>query len=139
MWRLRVLYTLLGHLAFFWALVFACPAVAQSVHIRDLAVLAYPQGTETLASVRATERQADFKPVIGGFAGGYTRQVHWFRFSVEVPPHADETWLEIQPPYLDDLRLYAPDAAGGALRERVAGDRLPFSHRELATTAPGKC
>jgi signal transduction histidine kinase len=104
------------------------------MHIRDLAVLADPQGTETLASVRAPERQADFKPVIGGYAGGYTRQVHWFRFHVEVPPHAAEIWLEVQPPYLDDLRLYVPDAAGGALRERLGGDRLPFNQRELAAT-----
>ncbi len=123
--------------------IWATPGHAQSLQIRDLAVLADPQGVETIHSVRAPERQANFTPVVGGFAGGYTRQVHWFRFTIEAtgashasakPREGEEFWLEVQPPYLDDLRLFSPDVPDGALKERRAGDQLPFNQRELAAT-----
>ncbi|MGN6827496.1 sensor histidine kinase [Paucibacter sp. M5-1] len=113
----------------------ALPAAAQSLQIRELAVLADPLGRETLASISAPARQRDFRPVAGGFAAGYTRQVHWLRFRVDMPSAGGEVWLEVQPPYLDDLRLYAPERAGAALQEQRAGDQQRSAgRRELAST-----
>ena len=98
--------------------------------LHDLALLVDPQGTETITSIA----QADagrFTPLPGnGFTQGYTRATHWLRFTLDAPP--GEWWLDLLPPYLDDLRLYAPDPTQpGRFIERRAGDRLPFAAREV--------
>ena len=97
--------------------------------LRDLAVLEDPEGRETVASVaNAGER---FAPLPAGMlAAGYSRSVRWVRFTVVAP--AGEWWLDVMPPYLDDIRLYSP-APGrpGRFTERRAGDRLPFAGREM--------
>ena len=98
--------------------------------LRDLALLVDPQGSETIESVS----QADpgrFSPVLGnGFTRGYTRAALWLRFTLVAP--AGDWWLDLLPPYLDDLRLYAPDPdRPGHFLERRAGDRLPFAAREV--------
>ncbi len=113
-------------LALLFIFSFTLGAGAQAVELRDLAVLVDVDGTETIASVSASAAQARFTPLAGALSAGYTRQVHWLRFTVQAP--AAEWWLEVQPPVLDDLRLFEPTATG--FTERRAGDRLPFSSRE---------
>ncbi len=109
--------------------------LAAAPALRDLAVLKDPHGTETIETVAsataATAGPDRFSPLPSGIlAAGYTRAAHWLRFRVEAP--AGEWWLEILPPFLDDLRLYERDPARpGAFLERRAGDRLPFSAREV--------
>ena len=110
-------------------LAFGLPfaALAQPIAVRDLAVLVDADGSETIASVSAPEAAQRFTPLDGLFSAGYTRKVHWLRFSVQAPA-AGSWWLEVMPPFLDDLRLFTPDGAGFA--ERRSGDRLPFASRE---------
>lgn len=140
-----------------------CPAVAQPAampapwHVSDLAVLVDPQGLETIESVSHPARAAEFKPVPNGFAEGYTRKVHWLRFSLSAPPTAQtnpvrvdgpdrpsgqfkdaarEGLLEIQPPTLDDLRLYVPSPGlTGQFDVWHTGDLLPYASREFQQRA----
>ncbi len=104
------------------------PPLLAAPRLTDLAVLEDKAGKEDIQSVAAA---TGFKPLPGGsLAAGYTHSVHWLRFTVAAP--AGEWWLDIQPPYLDDLRLYEPDAARpGAFVERRAGFVLPFAAREI--------
>jgi signal transduction histidine kinase len=100
----------------------------QGFDVGDLAVLIDPQGQETIASVSAASAQGRFTPLKHNLSAGYTRKVHWLRFTVRAPA-AGEWWLEVQPMMLDDLRLYVPRAHG--FREHQGGDLLPFSAREV--------
>ncbi|MFZ4481110.1 MAG: 7TM-DISM domain-containing protein, partial [Rhodoferax sp.] len=100
---------------------------AQGLALRDLALLVDEGGAETIDSVSADASSARFEPLRGILNGGYTRKVHWLRFTVQAP-RSGAWWLEVQPPYLDDLRLFEPGASG--FKERRSGDRLPFSSRE---------
>ncbi len=104
-------------------------ARAAPTMLHDLAVLTDKAGTLTIEAVAGTD-PAQFKSLpSGGFAGGFTRTTHWFRFTVG---RAGETWLDIQPPVLDDLRLFEPDPQrAGAWLERRAGDTLAFAAREV--------
>ena len=105
----------------------ASPPAAE---LRDVTVLEDRAGTETIETVAAAA-PGRFRPLPGGnLSAGYSRSAYWLRFTVEAPP--GEWWLEVQPPYLDDLRLFEPDPARpGHFRERRAGDRLPFAAREV--------
>lgn len=110
-------------------------ALADAGVLGDLAVLRDPEGKQSIADVSADP--AAFQPLPGGLSAGYTRAVHWLRFTVQRSPgETGELWMEIQPPYLDDIRLYQPDAAQpGQFRERRTGDHLPFAAREVAYRA----
>ena len=101
--------------------------------LRDLAVLEDKAGGETIAHIAAAAPER-FKSLPGGsFAGGFTRSAHWFRFTVA---HSGETWLDLQPPVLDDLRLFEPDVnAPGGWRERRTGDTLPVAERTDSSCA----
>ena len=107
----------------------AAETLVSPTQLHDLAVLPDPAGTLDINTV-ATADPARFKSVpSGSFAGGFTRSVHWFRFTVS---HSGETWLELQPPVLDDLRLYQRDPLdSNTWLERRAGDTLPFAVREV--------
>ena len=115
--------------AFVLLMAIGLPFAAQSqpMAVRDLAVLVDADGSETIASVSAPEAAQRFTPLDGLLSAGYTRKVHWLRFSVQAPA-AGPWWLEVMPPFLDDLRLFTPD--GVSFAERRAGDRLPFASRE---------
>ena len=119
----RLLLLLVAILMGGQAMATAAPA------LRDLAVLVDPQGDMDISAVASTADQR-FKPIPGGLSAGYTRHVHWLRFTIA--QSAGEWWLDLLPPYVDDLRLYEPDPLHpGAFLERRAGDQLPFSEREV--------
>ncbi|MDQ5910527.1 MAG: hypothetical protein QG599_2624 [Pseudomonadota bacterium] len=117
-------------LLLFTAILIGGQAMATDVPVlRDLAVLVDPQGDMDISAVASAADQR-FKPIPSGLAAGYTRNVHWLRFTVVAP--AGEWWLDLLPPYVDDLRLYEPDPLHpGTFLERRAGDQLPFSTREV--------
>lgn len=110
------------------------PAAAAPA-IVDLAVLADPDGRETIDSVADPARAGDFRPAPHGFSAGYTRQVHWLRFTLIPPAPNPEglrpVLLEINPPYLDSLQLYWPNADSGGYNVRHSGDLQPYASREL--------
>lgn len=118
-----------------WLALPACAGAAQPA-IVDLAVLVDPSATESIASVSRAERSGEFRSLPHGFSAGFTREVHWLRFSVAAPaPGPDgrrELLLEIHPPYLDSLQLYWPEeGAAGGFSRRESGDLLPYSQREV--------
>ncbi|MBI4986229.1 MAG: sensor histidine kinase [Rhodocyclales bacterium] len=106
-------------------------ALAQGLAVRDLAVLRDAAQSETIDSVTAAGQR--FAPLPGMLSAGYTRDAHWLRFTVQVPtPGA--WWLEIQPSFLDDVRLFEPLPGVGTppqYRERRGGDLLPFEAKAV--------
>lgn len=114
----------------------AIPAhAADSWAVEDLAVLVDKPGTETITSVSQPSRAAEFKPAPHGFSAGYTRAVHWLRFTLQAPPPdaqgKREILLEIHPPYVDDLQIYLPQPnANHPFDMRRGGDLLPQTAKE---------
>ena len=111
-------------------------ANARAWAIDDLAVLADRAGSESLDSIRQPARAAQFKPVPYGFSAGFTRSVHWLRFTLHAPPAnakgQRELLLEIHPPYLDDVQLFlSQPQAAGTFEVRRAGDSLPHATKEF--------
>lgn len=119
-----------------WLILLCWPLAGfcQGLAVQDLALLVDPGGNETIESVVSASAAGRFRPLAHDLNAGYTRKVHWLRFTVQVPA-AGEWWLEVQPPFLDDIRLFEPlPAASGvapAFRERRGGDRLPFAERDI--------
>lgn len=119
---------------FLWFFLALSPAHGRAVPI---SVWVDKEGVESIETVSRPEFQARFRPVQGTFAGGFGRSVYWFRF--ELPPHDSSEQqlpiqlLEVRPPYLDDVRIYLPEAGEGTLRfrEYLHGDLLPFFNREV--------
>ncbi|AWI80975.1 hypothetical protein CEW87_17365 [Parazoarcus communis] len=107
--------------------------LAQAGEPVALAVLVDPDGTETIERISAPARAHEFIEVTNGFSAGYTRKVHWFRFTLGASAHDNAPiWLVAHPPYLDDLRLFVPDSSRpNGFEVRRAGDHLPFSAREI--------
>ena len=127
-WRRRLL---IPCCAVVWILLWALhlPAAAQAIVPKDLAVLVDPSGTETLASVSADAAARRFHPVRNNdFRAGYSHQVHWLRFTLQVPAPGT-WWLDVQPTVLDDLRLFEPVDGGHRLHH--TGDLQARATREL--------
>lgn len=82
--------------------------------------------------------EADFTPAGPILSRGYTDAVHWVRVRVRAPDQGDEIDLRIRPTYLDEVRLYEPDAASpGGWKTRVTGDRYSYQNRDRAAIALG--
>lgn len=63
--------------------------------------------------------------------GGFTQSAYWVRFSVENDTAKASAWhLEVNYPLLDHIEFYAPNESG-EFEKTIAGDKLPFSEREL--------
>ena len=126
----RTMYKITTCIALLLLLLAAFPAMAQ-FYVHDLAVREDRSGTATIESIAALPDSA-FSPHPNGFSAGLTRSVHWLRFSAQAPlGESGQWWLEIHPSYLDDIRLFEPDAARpGVFIERRTGDMFPFAERE---------
>ena len=89
-----------------------------------------PYGTMTFNDIRGKKlewRQSDEDTLNFGF----TESAYWLRFAVENRKTTGNGWyFEIDYPHLDEIALYYP-VAGGAYREKKAGDRMPFYTREI--------
>lgn len=81
-----------------------------------------------LDDARASFAQGQFKPLAANLGLGYSPDAVWLRLPIAQAQPATR-WLEVMPPYLDDIRLFhiRPD---GQLDERRGGDRLPQSAKE---------
>ena len=136
---LRTTQTTLSQAIRLWVLAWLCMAspayAADAGAIHDLAALADPAGTQSIRSVSQPQLAAQFKPAPHGFSAGFTRTVHWLRFTLQAPPANAKgeraLLLEIHPPYLDDLQLYlSQPQAPGTFEVRRAGDLLPHAAKE---------
>ncbi|PLX70227.1 MAG: hypothetical protein C0607_20135 [Azoarcus sp.] len=128
----RLSFAFIRTLVFCLALLPAL-ALAQAGEPVALAVLVDPDGTETIERISTPARAHEFVEVTNGFSAGYTRKVHWFRFTLGASTHDNAPILLVaHPPYLDDLRLFVPDSTRpNGFEVRRAGDHLPFSAREI--------
>ncbi len=84
----------------------------------------------TLEQARALYAEGQFKPVEGNLGLGYIPDVVWLHFKIErAATQQHEAWLEIMPPYLDDMHFFHihPD---GKVDSRRGGDRLPQPAKE---------
>lgn len=82
----------------------------------------------TLDQARTAYAQGQFKPLAGNLGLGFIPDAVWLRLSIAQEQPA-ERWLEVMPPYLDDIRLFhiRPD---GQIDQRRGGDRLLQSAKE---------
>jgi signal transduction histidine kinase len=82
----------------------------------------------TLEQARAAHAEGQFKPLVGNLGLGYIPDAVWLRLSIS-QEHPAVRWLEVMPPYLDNIQLFhlRPD---GKIDERRAGDRMPQSAKE---------
>jgi signal transduction histidine kinase len=93
-------------------------------------VLVDPSHQLTLEQVRAAYATGQFRAIPGNLGLGYTPDVVWLHLSIERRAEQSSAgWLEIMPPYLDDVQLFhiRPD---GTIDARRGGDRLPQSAKE---------
>ncbi len=103
--------------------------VAEAKFLRDRAGI---MGIHEIAQMGAASGNL-FQALPGAFSQGFTRDTFWLRLSVSravgEPTH---WWLVAEPTFIDDLRLYVPNADGGYSEQR-AGDHVPVSQRPMAT------
>ncbi|MCF8212104.1 MAG: diguanylate cyclase, partial [Rhodoferax sp.] len=82
----------------------------------------------TLEQARAAHAEGQFKPLAGHLGLGYIPDVVWLRVSIAQENPAAR-WLEVMPPYLDDIRLFHL-RSDGKIDVRRSGDSLPQSSKE---------
>jgi len=97
-----------------------------------LEVLEDASGTLSFDDVRSGDASSRFVRAHESPSFGFTNSVYWFRFALQSRlDHAQELLLEIGYPLLDEVQLFV-EQPDGTYDERVLGDRLPFSDREIA-------
>lgn len=101
------------------------------------AMLVDEDGSLSLDDVRSRpEVGVRFEPLATVLAAGFQRKTYWLRATLTVAPAGVGDWmLEMGPPILDDLRVYAPDRAGRYHETRfsdlVAFDQRPMAHHQF--------
>lgn len=104
-----------------------------SLHEIKLAALRDESGLKQIDDISSPEQANNFIECPYGFARGYTRDVHWVRFTIDPKSkqsQESEIYLEIQPPYLDDIQLFWPDPnAVGGYRLYKNGGLIPSAER----------
>jgi hypothetical protein len=96
----------------------------------QLSVLRDPSKQLTLEQARAAHAAGQFRSIPGNLGLGFIPDAVWLHLSVErMAGQSPAGWLEIMPPYLDDMQLFhiRPD---GTIDARRGGDRLPQSAKE---------
>lgn len=103
-------------------------------HVISRAVFRDDTARRSLSDVLA----ADFVPVGGIFAGGYTRDAVWMRFVVRPAADGGPLVLRILPAYLNAITLYEPDPARpGGWRTQSSGNSMPWRNRAYAEVSLG--
>ena len=96
----------------------------------EISFLRDPSKQMTFDQVRSARAAGQFKTLTGNLGLGYTPDVVWLHLPVTLTSvYSTATWLEIMPPYLDDIRLFHV-RPGGELDVRRSGDHLPQSLKE---------
>lgn len=96
----------------------------------QIAVLKDELGQYTIETLTSPALAAQFTLLDHAFSGGYSRSIYWFKLTYPQEQVANqELWLEIQPPYLDDITLYVPTRHGWIAKK--GGDNYPQSSKDL--------
>ncbi len=117
---------LLAFIGFLWAALVAVPAAAAS-QLPALRVVDGAQwplaahtsywrdtaGTTTIEDM-ARKPATDFTPLKGQLSLGFTRDVVWLRFTLDLPDPANsgDWWLELGQTLMEDARLFVPTREG---------------------------
>lgn len=97
-----------------------------------LEVLPDPGGALTLDDVLSGPAKASFQPIPGFLARGFVSGATWVRVRLRSPaPGAVDRFLEMKPPYLNELHVYTPAGDGGAIVETILGDGWPYAGRPI--------
>lgn len=100
----------------------------------QISFLRDPDGSLTLTDIRLADTQGRFQSLSGNLGAGYTPDVFWLRLALHRDaggdPVTDRWWLEVLPPFLDDLQLYLVHA-DGTVEQFRDGDHSPHSRREF--------
>jgi PAS domain S-box-containing protein len=95
-------------------------------------ILSDPDQGLSINDIVKGEAKNNFKPISAvGNSFGFSKAAYWIRFTTHFDEMLNDTvLLQLEYPQIDNVRLYIPDGLGG-FSERVTGDRLPFSSREV--------
>lgn len=104
-----------------------------TIHFGDhLQYMEDPDGNLTVTDVIRQEPGGWKQSETESLNFGFTESAYWFRFTVDNTMPGPTEWLfEITYPLIDHIELYIPQA-GGFFKKISAGDRYPFSHREIS-------
>lgn len=105
--------------------------LARSLSLIGEGALHCGAGDERIEELARPEHAAEFRPLRGVLAKGFTRETCWIRFTLQRSSDAPhEWWLEVAMPYLDEVTLFVgqPETGFEAL---TLGDRQPFSLRPV--------
>ncbi len=99
---------------------------------RHLDVLEDPGGALTIEQVSSPAFASRFSPSKEDAPNfGFTGSAIWVSFALQDASGRPDWLLEVGYPLLDHITLYVEQPDGSLLR-REGGDRLPFSHRQVA-------
>ncbi|MFV9616150.1 MAG: 7TM diverse intracellular signaling domain-containing protein, partial [Gammaproteobacteria bacterium] len=95
-------------------------------------ILADPDHSLSINDLINGKSKNDFKPVSDvGNSFGFSKAAYWVRFTAHFDKNLNDTiLLQLEYPQIDNVRLFVPDGFGG-FSERITGDMLPFSSREI--------
>ena len=95
-------------------------------------ILTDPDHSLSINDLIKGEAKNNFKPVsVVGNSFGFSKAAYWVRFTVHFDKTLNDTiLLQLEYPQIDNVRLFVPDGRGG-FSERITGDMLPFSSREI--------
>ncbi len=88
--------------------------------------------TLTLEQIQSDAVQKNFLQLEQNISFGYVPDSFWLSFTIDKQEaQASLWWIEVLPPYLDDIQLFHIDPVGNIATSR-GGDFIPFSQKQEA-------
>ena len=98
----------------------------------QLSALRDKSGQLGLGQVRAAFEHKEFQALPGNLGAGYVPDAYWLHISFDrLPSQSPVGWLEVMPPYLDNIQLFHITPQG-FIEQRKGGDLVPQSAKEEA-------
>ena len=122
--------------AFFWPVQALTLSPQMGLHgpaslAGHLTALVDASGTLRIEDVVASAKATEFLTLPGFLGAGYTANTYWLRFTLERTPESSAAWfIEVSPPYLDEVTLFVP-RDGGGFHATHLGDLQPYTERPV--------
>jgi two-component system, sensor histidine kinase LadS len=114
-------------------LLFLTAKTQQASLAGKMEVLIDPEGSLTFEEASSPGISSKFQLKKEFFSTGFTQDIIWHRFTVIREKNAQKFWfLEIGPPYLNDIQIYIPTTLGSTKKIQL-GDHTPFEMRPIKT------
>lgn len=92
-----------------------------------LVALRDASGQLGIEDVAAPQRAAEFAALPGFLTDGYTTSTYWLRFTLQRTSDANgHWWVDVGPPFLDEVTLYTPHSEDGGSLKSVVGETPKF-------------